>query len=88
MAAINRFKVVVSKYQRTSHAPEALMRLSEAYLALGVTGEAQNAAAILGHNFPDTKWYDDAYVLLKSGGLEPRENKGSWLSRTWKSITF
>lgn len=88
IAAINRFKVVVSKYQRTSHAPEALMRLSEAYLALGVTSEAQTAAAILGHNFPDTKWYDDAYVMLKSGGLEPRENKGSWLSRVWKSITF
>jgi outer membrane protein assembly factor BamD len=88
VAAINRFKSVISKYQRTSHAPEALMRLSEAYLAIGVTSEAQTAAAILGHNFPDTKWYDDAYVLLKSDGLEPRENKGSWLRQTWKSITF
>ncbi len=88
VAAINRFKSVITNYQRTSHAPEALMRLSEAYMALGVKSEAQTAAAILGHNFPDTKWYDDAYVLLKSGGLEPRENKGSWLSRTWKSITF
>jgi len=88
IAAINRFKVVVSAYQRTSHAPEALMRLSEAYMALGVTSEAQTAAAILGNNFPDSKWYDDAYVLLKSDGLEPRENKGSWLSQAWKSITF
>ena len=88
IAAINRFKVVVSKYQRTSHAPEALMRLAEAYMALGITNEAQTAAAILGENFPDSKWYDDAYVLLKSDGLEPRENKGSWLSRAWKSITF
>ncbi len=88
VAAINRFKVVVTDYQRTSQAPEALMRLSEAYMALGVTSEAQTAAAILGNNFPDSKWYDDAYVLLKSGGLEPRENKGSWLSRAWKSITF
>jgi outer membrane protein assembly factor BamD len=88
VAAINRFKVVVSTYQRTSHAPEALMRLAEAYMALGVTNEAQTAAAILGNNFPDSKWYDDAYVLLKSGGLEPRENKGSWLSRAWNSITF
>jgi len=88
IAAINRFKVVVSTYQRTSHAPEALMRLAEAYMALGVTNEAQTAAAILGNNFPDSKWYDDAYVLLKSGGLEPRENKGSWLSRAWNSITF
>jgi len=88
VAAINRFKVVVTQYQRTSQAPEALMRLAESYMALGVTSEAQTAAAILGHNFPDTKWYDDAYVLLKSDGLEPRENKGSWLSRAWKSITF
>ncbi len=88
VAAINRFKVVVSAYQRTSHAPEALMRLSEAYMALGVKSEAQTAAAILGNNFPDSKWYDDAYVLLKSDGLEPRENKGSWLSKAWKSITF
>ena len=88
VAAINRFKVVVSKYQRTSHAPEALLRLTESYFALGIRSEAQTAAAILGHNFPDTKWYDDAYVLLKSEGIEPRENKGSWLSRTWKSITF
>jgi len=88
VAAINRFKVVVTEYQRTSQAPEALLRLAESYMALGVTNEAQTAAAILGHNFPDTKWYDDAYVLLKSDGLEPRENKGSWLSRAWKSITF
>lgn len=64
------------------------MRLAEAYMALGVTNEAQTAAAILGNNFPDSKWYDDAYVLLKSDGLEPRENKGSWLSRAWNSITF
>jgi len=88
VAAINRFKVVVTDYQRTSQAPEALMRLSEAYMALGVKSEAQTAAAILGNNFPDSKWYDDAYVLLKSDGLEPRENKGSWLSKAWKSITF
>ena len=88
VAAINRFKTVISKYQKTSHAPEALMRLAEAYMALGVKSEAQTAAAILGNNFPDSKWYDDAYVLLKSDGLEPRENKGSWLSRTWNSITF
>ncbi len=88
VAAINRFKMVVSEYQRTSQAPEALMRLTEAYMALGVKSEAQTAAAILGNNFPDSKWYDDAYVLLKSDGLEPRENKGSWLSQAWKSITF
>ncbi|WP_163540326.1 outer membrane protein assembly factor BamD, partial [Klebsiella pneumoniae] len=56
-AAINRFRDVVSKYQTTRHAEEALMRLTEAYMALGITAEAQNSAAVLGHNFPDSPWY-------------------------------
>ncbi len=87
VAAINRFRKVVTDYQTTSHTPEALMRLSEAYMALGVKGEAQTAAAVLGHNFPDTQWYQDSYTLLKTDGLEPRENKESWISLAWKSIT-
>ncbi len=87
VAAINRFRTVVTNYQTTSHTPEALMRLSEAYMALGVKGEAQTAAAVLGHNFPDTQWYQDSYTLLKTDGLEPRENKESWISLAWKSIT-
>lgn len=81
VAAINRFKTVVSEYQTTRHVEEALMRLAEAYMALGVTQEAQTAVAILGHNFPNSKWYKDAYVLLTSDGLAPREDTGSWLSR-------
>ena len=85
-AAINRFRDVVSKYQTTRHVEEALMRLSEAYLALGIAGEAQTAAAVLGHNFPDSPWYKDAFTLLKSGGLEPREDTGSWLSRTFRGV--
>ena len=85
LAAINRFKTVVSSHQTTQHVEEALERLTECYMALGIKPEAQNAAAILGHNFPDSRWYKDAYVLLKSDGLEPREDSGSWLSKAWNS---
>ncbi|WP_342151411.1 outer membrane protein assembly factor BamD [Methylorubrum sp. SB2] len=86
-AAINRFRDVISKYQTTRHTEEALERLVEAYMALGITAEAQNAAAVLGHNFPDSPWYKDAYALLQTGGLEPREEKGSWLSRAFRTMT-
>lgn len=85
LAAINRFKVVVKHYQTTNHVEEALARLAEAYMALGVVNEAQTAAAILGHNFPNSGWYKDTYSLLASDGLAPREDSGSWLSRTWHS---
>jgi outer membrane protein assembly factor BamD len=84
--AINRFKTVVTQYQTTRHVEEALERLTEAYLAIGIVGEAQTAAAVLGHNFPDSKWYKDAYNLVKSGGLEPSENQGSWISRAFKKV--
>jgi outer membrane protein assembly factor BamD len=84
--AINRFKVVVTKYQTTRHVEEALERLTEAYMALGIVGEAQTAAAVLGHNFHDSDWYKHAYDLVKSGGLEPNENKGSWISRAFKKV--
>lgn len=82
--AINRFKVVVTRYQTSRHVEEALLRLTEAYMALGVVGEAQTSAAVLGHNFPESRWYKDAYTLLNSRGLEPSENKGSWISRAFK----
>ena len=85
-AAINRFKTVVTEYQTTAHVEEALMRLTEAYMALGLTQEAQNVTAVLGHNFPESKWYKDAYSLLSSGGLEPREQEGNWLQKAWKSL--
>jgi outer membrane protein assembly factor BamD len=81
--AINRFKVVVTKYQTTRHVEEALERLTEAYMSLGITGEAQTAAAVLGHNFPDSIWYKHAYTLVKTGGVEPSENKGSWISKAF-----
>ena len=85
-AAINRFREVVAKYQTTRHVEEALERLTECYMALGITQEAQTAAAVLGHNFPDSPWYKDSYALLKGGGLEPREDADSWLSRQFKGI--
>ena len=84
--AINRFKIVVTQYQTTRHVEEALTRLAEAYMALGVASEAQTAAAVLGHNFPDSPWYVDAYRLVKAGGFEPSENKGSWISRAFANI--
>jgi outer membrane protein assembly factor BamD len=84
--AINRFKVVVTQYQTTRHVEEALMRLAECYMALGIGPEAQTAAAVLGHNFPDSRWYKDAYTLVRSGGAEPRENEGSWISKAFKKI--
>ena len=84
--AINRFKIVVTQYQTTRHVEEALMRLTEAYMALGVASEAQTAAAVLGHNFPDSRWYVDSYRLVKAGGFEPTENKGSWISRAFAGI--
>ena len=84
--AINRFKVVVTKYQTTRHVEEALMRLTESYMALGIVDEAQTAAAVLGHNFPDSSWYKHAYALVKTGGVEPSENTGSWISKAFKKV--
>jgi outer membrane protein assembly factor BamD len=85
-AAINRFRNVLTYYQTTRHAEEALYRLVEAYMGLGVTDEAETAAAILGHNFPDGEWYKNAYALLKSGGLSPQEHQGSWLTKIFHAV--
>lgn len=87
IGAVNRFREVISKYQTTRHVEEALMRLTEAYMALGITNEAQTAAAVLGHNFPDSQWYKDAFTLLQSSGLEPREDRGSFISRTFRGFS-
>jgi outer membrane protein assembly factor BamD len=77
LAAINRFKTVATQYQDTRHVEEALERLTEANLAMGLVGEAQTATALLGHNFPDSRWYKDAYNLLKKKGAEPVDNGGA-----------
>ena len=86
LASISRFRVVVEKYPNTNQIEEALARLVEAYFAMGVVQEAQTAAAVLGHNYPDSQWYADSYKLLQSGGLEPRENRGSWIARAGKKL--
>ena len=84
LAAVNRFRNVVTNYQTTRHVEEALHRLTESYLALGIVPEAQTAAAVLGHNFPDSEWYQDSYGLLTKGGFQPSENRGSWISRVFR----
>jgi len=70
LAAISRFRTVIEKYQTTSHVPEALHRLVEAYLSLGVVKEAQTAAAVLGHNYPGSEWYEDSFTLMAENGHE------------------
>ncbi len=87
VASINRFKAVIVKYQTTTQTPEALYRLTEAYYALGVQSEAQTAAAVLGHNYPGSQWYKDAYSLLESGGIAPEENRESWISKAVRAVT-
>lgn len=79
LAAINRFKSVVDRYQTTTHVPEALLRLTEAYTALGLKDEARKTASVLGHNFPDSEWYADAYGLIGGGAGAERK---SWY-RLW-----
>lgn len=79
LAAINRFRVVVEDFQTTSQTPEALHRLVESYLALGLESEAQTAGAILGHNFKGTEWYVSSYASLTRSGLEPEAQGESWL---------
>jgi outer membrane protein assembly factor BamD len=87
LAGINRFKKVVTDYQTTSQTPEALYRLTEAYMSLGVVSEAQTAAAVLGHNFPNSTWYRDAYTLVSSDGRAPVANESSWIVRAFKRVT-
>jgi outer membrane protein assembly factor BamD len=84
LAGINRFKKVVTDYQTTSQTPEALYRLTEGYMALGVVSEAQTAAAVLGQNFPNSQWYKDAYTIVSSNGQQPVENQSSWISRLFR----
>lgn len=85
LAAMNRFKRVIDKYQTTTHVPEALERLVECDLALGLVSEAKRNAAVLGYNYPGNEWYGDAYALLK-GSEEPDAQTQSWLGRTFGSL--
>lgn len=88
LAAINRFQIVVRDYQTTTQVPEALHRLVESNLALGINDEAQATAAVLGHNYPGSDWYLDSYALLTGEDLRPEEDRQqrSWISRTWRSV--
>ena len=86
VAAINRFKTVVSEYQTTQHIEEALHRLVEANVALGIIPEAQSAAAVLGYNYPNSKWYKNSYALLQKQGVKPQHSEGSWIAQQWKKI--
>ncbi len=85
-AAINRFRVVVEDFQTTSHTPEALHRLVEAYLSLGLTDEARTAGAILGYNFRGTEWYEDSYKLLTGQGLTLEAAGDNWLNRIYRQM--
>lgn len=86
LAAINRFREVLLTYQTTTHVPEALFRLVEAYHTLGIDREAQQAAAVLGHNFPGSDWYRMAYDLVKGAGQSPQdvENAGFGIGSFWR----
>lgn len=85
-AAVGRFRTVVEKYQTTSHVPEALHRLVECYLALGIPNEAKATAAVLGHNFPGSEWYEDSYHLLAENNMTPEDDKESWIDKVWHAI--
>lgn len=96
LAAINRFRAVIEKYQTTVHTPEALHRIVESYLSLGVIEEARIASAVLGHNYPGSAWYGDSYALLQQAGVTPAtrgelsapdpERRRSWLDSLWESL--
>jgi len=97
LAAVNRFRTVLERYQTTSHTPEALHRMVEAYVAMGVTPEAEKIGAVLGYNFPGSPWYEDSYELLTARGLdmevapggedvEDGERDGNILTRSWRRI--
>jgi len=91
LAAINRFKVVVNKYQTTSQVPEALHRLVECYMALGIVDEARKTAAVLGYNYPRSQWYIDSYQLVENVKVDTdtgkeKPNSDSFIARTLGSI--
>ncbi|MCV2888802.1 outer membrane protein assembly factor BamD [Ruegeria aquimaris] len=83
-AAINRFRVVVEDFQTTTHTAEALHRLVEAYLSLGLVNEAQTAGAILGYNYQSSEWYEASYKLLTARGLKMRDPGNNWLSQIYR----
>lgn len=89
-AAVGRFQRVVDDYQTTNHVPEALHRLTEVYLVLGLREQARRTAAVLGYNYPGSEWYQDSYAQLLGDGVVPpsatRDASPGMLTRTWRSI--
>ncbi len=85
-AAVNRFRRVVDEFDTTNHVPEALHRLVEVYLALGLTEEARKAAAVLGYNYPGSEWYQDSFALLTPGAQPAEGSRPGMLSRWWSSV--
>lgn len=86
LAAINRFRQVVDKYQTTSHIPEALHRLSEAYSAVGLENEAKESASVLGHNYPGSEWYIDSYALMTGNDIRKEKEEKGFFARAWDWI--
>lgn len=86
LAAINRFRVVVEEFQTTTQTPEALHRLVEAYLSLGLTAEAQTAGAILAYNYRSSEWYDDTYTLLARRNLQAQAKGDNWLRKIYRQM--
>ncbi|MGG5821535.1 outer membrane protein assembly factor BamD [Falsiroseomonas sp. HW251] len=87
-AAIGRFRRVIEEYQTTNHVPEALHRLTEVYLTLGLTDEARRTASVLGHNYPGSPWYQDSYALLVDGATPAEQDRPGWFSRTMSTLSF
>ncbi|UFN47420.1 outer membrane protein assembly factor BamD [Roseomonas sp. OT10] len=85
-AAINRFRTVVDNYQTTNHVPEALHRLTEIYLAMGLTEEARRTASVLGHNYPGSPWYQDSYALLETGAEPSAQDRPGFFRRAWNAV--
>ena len=84
--AINRFRAVIERFSTTSQVPEALHRLVEAYLSLGLVNEAQTAGAILGYNYKSTEWYERTFELLSSKGLQPKSSGNGWLNQIYRQV--
>jgi outer membrane protein assembly factor BamD len=85
-AAIGRFRRVVDEYQTTNHVPEALHRLTEIYLTLGLVDEARRTASVLGHNYPGSPWYQDSYALLVDGADPAEQDRPGFVRRVWNSV--
>ncbi len=86
IASVNRFRNVIENYQTTSHVPEALHRLVESYLLLGIFSEAKTAAAVLGYNYPGSQWYEFSYSLITGQNLQPEVDESSWIKKTFDKI--